>query len=100
MESLQSRTRGTVSNIYPDIRLEEVKDSTDAVATSLWMESLLWASECFNRSATAANDGWLSPDEIPMGAARRCRYCHLSNRLTIECPDNARVIPVPAYVIS
>ena len=25
------------------------------------MESLLWASECFNRSTTAANDGWLSP---------------------------------------
>ena len=46
-----------ISNIYPDIRVNEVKASTDAVATSLWMESLLWASECFNRSATAANDG-------------------------------------------
>ena len=28
------------------------------------MESLLWASECFNRSATAAYDGWLSPHEM------------------------------------
>ena len=45
-----------VSNIHPDIRLEDVKGSTDAAATSLWIESLLWASECY-RSATAANDG-------------------------------------------
>ena len=47
--------------------MNEVKGSTDAAATSLWMESLLWASECFNRSATAANDGWLSPHEIFYG---------------------------------
>ena len=53
-----------VSKFYPDIRLNEVEGSMDAVATSLWMESLLWASECFNRSASAANDGWLSPLEI------------------------------------
>ena len=45
-----------VSNIYPDICLEEVKGSTDAATTSLWIESLLWASDGFNRSATAAND--------------------------------------------
>ena len=45
-----------VSNIYPDIRLEEVKGSTNAAATSVWVESLFWVSECFNRSATAAND--------------------------------------------
>ena len=32
------------------------------------MESLLWASECFNRSATAANDGWLAPHEIFHGS--------------------------------
>ena len=30
-----------VSTIYPDIRIEEVKDSKDAAATSLWMKSLL-----------------------------------------------------------
>ena len=44
------------SNNYPDIHVNEVEGSTDAPATSLWMESLLWASECFNRSATAVND--------------------------------------------
>ena len=43
--------------------MNEVKGSTDAAATSLWMDSLLWASECFNRSANAANDGWFSPYE-------------------------------------
>ena len=53
-----------VSNIYPDIHLNEVAGSTDAATTSLWMESLLWASERFNRLATTANDGWLSPHEI------------------------------------
>ena len=56
-----------ISKIYPDIRVNEVRGSTDAAATTLWMESLLWASECFNRSATAANDGWLSPHEIFYG---------------------------------
>ena len=53
---------------YPDIRVNEAKRSTDGVATSLWVESLLWASECFNRSATAANDGWLSPHKIFYGS--------------------------------
>ena len=56
-----------ISNIYPDIRVNEVKGSTDVAATSLWMESLLWASECFNRSATAANDGWFPPHETFYG---------------------------------
>ena len=55
--------RPWIKKNYPDIRLNEVAGSTDAAATSLWMESLLWASECFNRSATAANDGWLTPLE-------------------------------------
>ena len=45
-----------ISKIYPDIRVNEAKGSTDAAAKSLWMESVLWASECFNRLATAAND--------------------------------------------
>ena len=59
--------RPGVSNTYPDIRLDEVMGSTDAAATSLWMESLLWASESFNPSATAANDGWLFPHEMFYG---------------------------------
>ena len=52
----------------PIFALEDATGSTDAAAVSLWMESLLWASECFNRSATAANDGWLSLHKIFYGS--------------------------------
>ena len=34
-----------------------------------------------------------------MGTARHCRSCSFSSRATTECPDNIRVIPVPACVI-
>ena len=57
-----------VAQIYPDIRLEEVRGCTDAAGTSLWLESLLWASECFNRSATSVNNEWLSPHEVFYGS--------------------------------
>ena len=57
-----------VSNIYPDTRLVEVKGSTNAAATSLWMESQLWASKCFNRAATVVNGGRLSLHEIFYGS--------------------------------
>ena len=56
-----------VSNIYPGIRLEEVKGSTGAATTSLWMESLLWASECYWSATPAANDGWLSTHDTFYG---------------------------------
>ena len=69
LESLQGSTCGTSGGFknFPDIRVNEVKDSTDAATTNLWMESLLWASECSYRSATVANDGWLSPYETFYG---------------------------------
>ena len=35
--------------------------------SSLWLKSVLWASEGFNRSATAANSGMLSPHEVFFG---------------------------------
>ena len=56
-----------ISKIYPYIHLNEVAGSTDAAASSLWMKLLHWASESFNWSTTAANDGWLSPHEIFYG---------------------------------
>ena len=89
-----------VWDIYPDIRLEDAKGSTDVATASSWMESLLWASERFNRSATAANDGWLSPMRSCMRTARRCHYLRFSSRPTTELPDNARLTPVPALIIS
>ena len=57
-----------VPQLYPDIRLEEIRGCTDAVGTSLWLDSLLWASECYNRAATSVNDEWLSPHEIFYGS--------------------------------
>ena len=50
-----------VPQLYPDIRLEVVRGCTDAAGTSFLLESLLWASECFNRAVTPVNDKWLSP---------------------------------------
>ena len=53
-----------VPQLYPDIRLEEIRGCTDAAGTSLWLESLLWASECYNRAVTSVNnDEWLCPHE-------------------------------------
>ena len=71
-----------VSKIYPDIRFEGVRSSTDAAASNLWIYSLLWAFECFNRSATAANDGWLSSYEIFYGSHTPLPYYHFSAGLS------------------
>ena len=60
-----------VPQLYPDIRVEEIRGCTDAAGTSLWLESLLWASECYNRAATSVNDEWLSPHEIFYGSRPR-----------------------------
>ena len=57
--------------LYPDTRLEEIRGCTDAAGTSLWLESLLWASEFYNRAATSVNDEWLSPHEIFYGSRPR-----------------------------
>ena len=57
-----------VPQLYPDIRLEEIRGCTDGAGTSLWLESLLWASECYERAATSVNDEWLSPHEIFYGS--------------------------------
>ena len=53
-----------VPQLYPDIRLEEIGGCTDAAGTSLWLESLLWTSKCYNRAAPSVNDQWLSTHEI------------------------------------
>ena len=60
-----------VPQLYPDIHLEHIRGCIDAAATSLWLESLLWASECFNRSATSVSDEWLFPHGIFNGSQPR-----------------------------
>ena len=57
-------TRIEVNRLFPDVYLEQLKGIRDSDGTSLWMKSVLWASEGFNRSATTANGGMLSPYEI------------------------------------
>ena len=60
-----------VPQLYPDIHLEEILGCTDAAGTSLWLESLLWASECYNRAATSVNREWLSSHDIFYGSRPR-----------------------------
>ena len=88
-----------VPQLYPDIRLEEIRGCTDAAGTSLWLESLLWASECYNKAVTSVDDEWLSPHETSTGAARGC-HCFLSSSPPITvCRDSGRRIPGLVCVI-
>ena len=57
-----------VNRLFRDVHLEQLKGVRDPDGTSLWMESVLWASEGFNRSATTANSGMLSPYETFYGS--------------------------------
>ena len=56
-----------VNRLFPDVHLERLKGVRDPDGSSLWMKSVLWASEGFNRSATTANSGMLSPYEVFYG---------------------------------
>ena len=56
------------NRLFPDVRLEQPEGVRDPDGTSLWMKSVLWASEGFNRSATTANGGMLSPYKIFYGS--------------------------------
>ena len=53
-----------VNKLFPVIHLEKRKGVRDPDGSSLWMESVLWACEGLNHSATTANNGMLSPHEV------------------------------------
>ena len=57
-----------VNKLFPDVHLDQLKGVQDPDGASLWMESVLWASVGFNRSATIANSGMLSPHEVFFGS--------------------------------
>ena len=57
-----------MNRLFPGVRLEQLKGVRDPDGTSLWMESVLWASEGFNRSATTENGCMLSPYETFYGS--------------------------------
>ena len=59
--------RVEVNKLFPDVDLERLKGVRDPDGSSLWMESVLWASEGFNGSATTANSGMVSPHEVFFG---------------------------------
>ena len=59
--------RVEVNKLFPDVHLERLKGVQDPDGSSLWIESVLWASEGFNRSATTANSGTVSPQEVFFG---------------------------------
>ena len=58
-----------VNRLFPDVHLEILKGVRDPDGSSLWMKSVLWASEGFNRSATTANRGMISPYEVIFGSS-------------------------------
>ena len=53
-----------VNKIFLDAHLERVKGVRDRVGSNLWLESVLWVAEAFNRSAASANEDMLSPHEV------------------------------------
>lgn len=57
-----------VRQLYPNVPLEEIWGCNDAEGTSLWLEALLWASECFNQVATSIIDEGLSSHEVFYGS--------------------------------
>ena len=58
---MRHAARLEVNKLFPDIYLERLKGVRDTDGSSLWMESVLWASEGFNRSATTANQSHAFP---------------------------------------
>ena len=56
-----------INKFFPDIHLERLKRVRDPDGSNLWMDAVLRSSEGFNRSATTANRGMLSPHEVFFG---------------------------------
>ena len=77
-----------------DVHLERLKGVRDPDGSNLLMESVLWASERFDRSATTANSSILSPHEVfsggrpPMPVLPFCKPVHNS------VPRQSKMIPV------
>ena len=85
-----------VNRLFPDVHLETLKGVRDPDGTSLWMESVLWVSEGFNRSSTTANSGMLSPYEVlyrsrpPMPALPFCKPAYHRVPLQAKLDRQAR----------
>ena len=76
-------TRLEVNKLFPEELFERLKGVRDPDGSSLWMKSVLWASEASNRSATTANSDMLSfGGHPPMPVSPFCKpaYHHVSRR--------------------
>ena len=56
-----------INKLFLEERLERLKRVRDPDGSSLWMKSVLWASEAFNRYATTASSDMLSQHELVFG---------------------------------
>ena len=59
--------RVEVNKLFSDIHLKRLKEVQDPDGSSLWMESVMSASEGFYGSTRTANSGMLSPHEVFYG---------------------------------
>ena len=52
--------RREIRRLFPGVDFTGIPN-IGANGNRLWLEAVLWAAYCFNRSATEANTGWRSP---------------------------------------
>ena len=77
--------------LFPDVHLGRLKEVRDPDGSSLWMESVLWTSEGFNRSATTANSSMLSPYEVFFGSRPPMPVLPLSKPVCHRIPRQGKL---------
>ena len=55
--------RREISRLFPGVDLARIPN-IGVDGNRLWLEAVLWAADCFNRSTTKANTGWRSLHEV------------------------------------
>ena len=81
-----------INKLFPEEQLERIKGVRDPDGSSLWMKSVLWASEALNRSATTADSDMLFQHELffgghpPMAVSPFCKpaYHRVSRRSKMD----------------
>ena len=64
--------RREIRRMFPDVDLGRIPN-LGTNGNRMWLEAVLWAADCFNRSATKANTGWRSPYEVFYSRLPWCR---------------------------
>ena len=63
--------RREIQRLFPDVDLRRIPN-LGASGNRLWLEAVLWAADCFNRSATKANTCWRSPYGVFFSLGCKC----------------------------